>query len=438
MFETTRRVLTKDAKSPQAQVNHFLAEFVYKNDSKDTMLIIYYAGHGRPGNSRGNLRLTAYVPTLLVISFLETRADPFANRSISLPGDTNGELHEIVWESAETNIRETKADVLVIFDCCHAGELERSVRGHWKHRAFEYLAATSAKSTTRKPGPRSFTRALIWSLNHLAETRPFFSTTELLRTIHNEAPHFPRKQCPRLSEGQLPAKRKIMIAPLTSESKTRAAEAASQAPSSQREDEADDSGEERSHDFLLRFVFDCDITEEMLKTIASHIKDLIKGGEINAKDVAWEGINGVNYRDAVIAQPWLRHFAKSLSVIRRRGGSGERSPIQDAPGVLLSAASDAVSSPGFEMFAAATPEPARRSAEVEIGEDQGASAEKPLSHGLDESEHGALQMPERPGSGDAVPDVPHRRRSKRKQPIDEDGVHGSSSAPKRGRVGRKG
>ncbi|KAK8108540.1 hypothetical protein PG984_014341 [Apiospora sp. TS-2023a] len=306
MFETTRQVLTNDAaKSPQAQVNHYLAQFVYENDSKDTMLIIYYAGHGRPGNSRGNLRLTP---------------------SISLPTDTNGELHEIVWESAETNIRDTKADVLVIFDCCHAGELERSVRGHWKHRAFEYLAATSAKSTTRKPGPKSFTRALIWSLNHLAEKRPFFSTTELLRTIHNEAPHFPRKQCPRLSEGQLPAKRKIMIAPLTSEAKTRAAEAASQAAasSSQREDDADDSGEEKSHDFLLRFVFNCDITEDMLKIIASHIKDLIKGGEINAKDVAWEGINGVNYRDAVIAQPWLRHFAKSLSVIRRRSGGGRR------------------------------------------------------------------------------------------------------------------
>lgn len=63
MFETTRKILTKDSRtSAQAQVNHYLAKFVYKNDNLNTMLIIYYAGHGRPGNDRGKLKLTAYVP----------------------------------------------------------------------------------------------------------------------------------------------------------------------------------------------------------------------------------------------------------------------------------------------------------------------------------------------------------------------------------------
>ncbi|KAK8022114.1 hypothetical protein PG993_012881 [Apiospora rasikravindrae] len=399
MFDTTREVLKKGEKSPQSQVNHYLAQFVYENDDTNTMLIIYYAGHGRPGNGRGNLRLTP---------------------SISLPRKSNGEFHEIVWESAESNIRETKADVLVIFDCCHAGELERSVRGHWQHRAFEYLAATSAKSTTRKPGPRSFTRALIWSLDHLVKTRAYFSTTELLRTIHNDAPHFPRKQCPRLSEGQLPAQRKIMIAPLTTEAKKRAAaEASSRSQKANDDADNDTAGEDRRHDFLLRFVFDCDITEEMLKTIASHMKDLIKGGEINAKVVAWEGSNGVNYRDAVIAQPWLRHFANSLSRMRR--GGGERSSARETAS-LLGAGSDAASSPRSEMYAV-TPEPARRSAEVEIGEDQGATAEKPPSL-LD--------------TGRVVLETPHRRKSKRKRHSNDDGANESSIGHKRTRAGNTG
>ncbi|KAK8127031.1 uncharacterized protein PG998_002790 [Apiospora kogelbergensis] len=379
MFETTRQVLKKDDKSPQAQVNHYLAQFVYENDNTNTMLIIYYAGHGRPGSDRGNLRLTP---------------------SISLP--SNGELHEIVWESAESNIRETKADVLVIFDCCHAGELERNVRGHWQHRAFEYLAATSAKSTTRKPGPRSFTRALIWSLDHLVKTRAHFSTTELLRTIHNDAPRFPRKH----------------------EAKTKAAatEAATSQSQQKDSDDADDGSAsgERRHDFLLRFVFDCEITEEMLKTIASHMKDLIKNGEINAKAVSWEGSNGVNYRDAVLTQPWLRHFASSLSRMRR---GGERSPAQEAAS-LLSAGSDAPSSPRSEMYVATpTPEPARLSAEVEIGEDQGATTEKP---------------PVLLETGRATTETAQRRKSKRKRYSHEDGANESSTGHKRGRVGKTG
>ncbi|KAK8007742.1 hypothetical protein PG989_001732 [Apiospora arundinis] len=401
MFETTRQILTKDSKSAQAQVNHYLAKFVYENDSSNTMLIIYYAGHGRPGNRRGNLRLAA---------------------STSRP-EANGDLHEIVWDSAENNIKETRADVLVIFDCCHAGELERNIRGHYQNRAFEYLAATSAKSTTRKPGPKSFTRALIWSLDHLLEKHTRFSTQELLRTIHNDAPHFPKKQCPRLSEGQPPTQRKIMIAPLTNEAKTRAVEA------SQKDDE-DDVGEERGQDFLLRFVFDGDITTPMLQSIASHLKDLIQQGEIKAKAVVWEGFNTVNYRDAVIAQPWLRYFSNSLSRIRRRG---ERFPAVGEPRLLLSG-SEAASSPASDMFVV-TPEP-MRSTEVEIGEDQGVSAEKPMPRGDVGSSYTALR-PTRASIGKAGHEEAPRRRSKRRQGSDNEDANVPVTVSKRARVARK-
>lgn len=86
-----------------------------------------------------------------------------SNRNRSLVAEDSYELHEIVWNSAEHNIRATRSDVLFIFDCCYAGELEKNVRSGFARQAFDYLAATSDKSTTRKPGKHSFTTALIWS-----------------------------------------------------------------------------------------------------------------------------------------------------------------------------------------------------------------------------------------------------------------------------------
>src|SRR5438034_4531070 len=89
--------------------------------------------------------------------------------------------NSIAWHSAETIIADTDVDVLVIFDCCHAGSLCRPYRS--RHgRCFEFLAACTADKKTRKPGPDSFTSALIWALKELVE-KPFFSSTELQHMI---------------------------------------------------------------------------------------------------------------------------------------------------------------------------------------------------------------------------------------------------------------
>lgn len=58
-YETFRKTLKKDhRRTAQAQVNRHLAEFVDDYDDTNTLLIIYYAGHGRPGESPGSLKLT--------------------------------------------------------------------------------------------------------------------------------------------------------------------------------------------------------------------------------------------------------------------------------------------------------------------------------------------------------------------------------------------
>lgn len=49
--------ITEKKKSPQKLLQKCLADFVDKEDEKDSLLIVYYAGHGNPG-SGGELMLT--------------------------------------------------------------------------------------------------------------------------------------------------------------------------------------------------------------------------------------------------------------------------------------------------------------------------------------------------------------------------------------------
>ncbi|KAK8061065.1 hypothetical protein PG997_015286 [Apiospora hydei] len=416
-FETTREILTKDPKrSAQTQVNLHLAKFVFDNDDKDTLLIIYYAGHGFSdygisGNDRDNLTLTP---------------------SLSLPGKrSTTESHEVVWNSADHIIRKTQADVLVIFDCCNAGQLER-IRGH---RAFEYLAATSANSTTKAPGDASFTNALIWSLDHLLEKQTCFSTRDLVKTINFDAPHFPEDQSPRLSDGKNPSTRKIMIAPLTNDSKRRAEEATRVQPT-------DNLIEERSRDLLLRFIFDCDITNSTVEETASRIRDLIQQGYIEAKAVAWEGIHStscrqnqyivpgacrINYKDAAV-----NYFSDSLSRIRRRS-----SHSQTGEHHLLPHTSEAASRSADEM-PVATPE-SSPSAKSRIGKAQRVPTRRALSPGSVGGDNTTLQLlsPLYSGETGSETEPVQPRRSKRKQRVGEDDTHGSSDANKRGRFNEK-
>jgi len=212
------------------------------------------------------------------------------------------ELHEVIWNSAEHNIRSTKSDVLVIFDCCHAGELEKNVRSGFSRRAFEYLAATSAKSTTRKPGKHSFTKALIWSLQNLVEMGEGFTTQELLTKVLN-APDFPKDQSPRLSERGSACVRRIVLAPLNRDI---APETAKLRP--------EDEEEGARMDLSLRFVFNRTITKQMAKNLAMELRRVVSGDDFKARTVLWEGINSLDYATRFYAQKWLRHTRKRVVV----------------------------------------------------------------------------------------------------------------------------
>lgn len=102
----------------------------------------------------------------------------------------NRKNNSVEWQPVVSLIEATRADVLVIFDCCYSGSLQ-TIRAP-RNRRFETLGASGYNETTPGPGPRSFTSALIWALGQLKDTDGF-DTKELKDKIR-EAPGFPKDQ----------------------------------------------------------------------------------------------------------------------------------------------------------------------------------------------------------------------------------------------------
>lgn len=260
-------------------------------------------------------------------------------------------MHEIVWNSAEHNIRCTKSDVLVIFDCCHAGALEKNIRSPFKRRAFEYLAATSAQSTTRKPGPESFTTALIWALKDLVARGKMFTTQELVtRILH--APDFPGDQGPRLSERGAACLRRIALEPLNEERIPEANETQSQ---------EEEVGE--TDDLSLRFVFTEYITEEMVTDLAKELKNVISEGGFKATAILWDGTNSQSFKKH---KEW--YLANKFA--NRWWNLTQPCSIEASPHLEPSAPDSFEGNSRID-----TPIPNREDAEPIIGEDDGTATE---------------------------------------------------------------
>jgi hypothetical protein len=288
-----------------------------------------------------------------------------------------------------------------------------------------------------RPGKESFTSALIWSLTALVK-RGDFSTQELLRTIQNEAPNFPKDQFPKLSERQPSSYRKIMLSPLHEETD-------GETNKDYKADECDDDfNDEMEEDLLLRFVFNESITESMIRQIADHMRRLIHEGDIKANTVLWEGIkvpkSALDYKLTIVAQPALNYFSRSLSRIRIRKQAGiltaEALPSEPANIVVGEAVREVIStgpSSSEETFIV-TPDPSRRH-ERNIGEDQETSADKPLL--LNSSSYNTVPVSGLNSRGMVghKPNIPKEVPLNREREIDFD--HDNSSATrKRAKIDR--
>lgn len=151
----------------------------------------------------------------IVVSTVSSRVDPADHDA----------LHEPVcrWNSVETHLQDSVADVLTIMDSCYASAVIYRHNGD-AARSFETLAATNDYSPT--PGPNSFTRALIISLaelynehyNESSRTTSFDTSllhARIMRRMHDNRRqhHIP----PLLNRTESLNARHICLAPLSNQ-----------------------------------------------------------------------------------------------------------------------------------------------------------------------------------------------------------------------------
>ena len=230
-------------KGPHANthVNALVADFVHKNNGPGKLIIVYYAGHGRPGEFHGSLELFGsakhsfgHRDERLLIHFRNVATSP-----------SNHAVNKLVWNKTENVLKDACADVLQIFDwydrlscksamyeltdimlvvmpetSCSSGapvgeqdefpplcffllllpsKFINFFIADLKDRAFEYLAATKAGELTHVPGNSSFTSALCYALKKLLKEKKRFTTVDLGREIQNYE-HFPEEQVPVLTD----------------------------------------------------------------------------------------------------------------------------------------------------------------------------------------------------------------------------------------------
>ena len=102
-FDVESKHIMKDQnKKAQVQINKIVANWVDEKDAPKRLFIVYFAGHGRPGSTEGDLQIMG-----------KTR-----------PNDNvRAHLDMVIWNRTEQFLQDTHADVLQIFDCCYAGDL---------------------------------------------------------------------------------------------------------------------------------------------------------------------------------------------------------------------------------------------------------------------------------------------------------------------------
>ncbi|KAF2444099.1 hypothetical protein P171DRAFT_361137 [Karstenula rhodostoma CBS 690.94] len=149
-FHTEMVQLNVDTK-PQLQMTRHLSTFVEQYDSPDSLLIIYYSGHGVFYEDLGYLEFTSS------LNWHKQKGFPQEAR--------------VNWTKAEEALHsdDIESDILVILDTTYASNSMKSKQtvSNREHKQFELLSACGMDQTTASPGDYSFTRALIDALVEL-------------------------------------------------------------------------------------------------------------------------------------------------------------------------------------------------------------------------------------------------------------------------------
>ncbi|KAL8734043.1 MAG: hypothetical protein Q9166_001804 [cf. Caloplaca sp. 2 TL-2023] len=288
---TTERLDANSKHGLQVEVNAIVAQFVRQHNGPNTLFIVYYAGHGRPGKFFGEVEFLAHM-------------SPNDCRDTDLR-----ERNRLVWNNAEDLLRPARADVLEILDCCYAGALARG-----ENRHFELIAAAKDHGLTKVPGPESFTRALIYSLQKLVNGKPEgrFTTDELLRSITTDAPDFPNDQTPVMfdRDNKKPSPGHIILHPLRKDGKDGTAPQTPKAESPLKG--------AIGYMITLQFEFPEKPPDDHITTIGRNFNKVFEQNTLQVLRIRWGGIRANTFTRAA------HHFQKKLR--SRRASSQSQRP----------------------------------------------------------------------------------------------------------------
>jgi hypothetical protein len=233
-------------------------------------------------------------------------------------GNHSGDkVDQAAWAESEYLIHTADAaDILLIFDCCFAGKLAGTLdRRAFNTKIFEFLGATASNGLARLPGKESFSRALIWALNQLADEKDGFTTSRLYSKII-DAPDFPRdEQTPTLSERRGHCLKRLVLAPLDPNDDL---------PSNVSPMEAQDREDSFQYSLTLQLLFPRLLSNDEMEAMCEGLKELIRTEELKAKQIIWRGLHrkGASHFEL---PPLAQAFAwKLLSTVR---GKGRRSML---------------------------------------------------------------------------------------------------------------
>ena len=228
-------------------------------------------------------------------------------------GNHNGvNVDQAAWAQSEYLIHTADAaDVLLIFDCCFAGKLSGTLdRRAFGTKNFEFLGATASNGLARLPGKESFSRALIWALNQLADEKDGFTTSRLYSKII-DAPDFPKhEQTPTLSERRGHCLKRLVLAPLDPNDDL---------PSKLSPVEGQGQEDSFQYSLTLQLLFPKLLSNTEMEVMCNGLKELIRTEELKAKQIIWRGLHrkGASHFEL---PPLAQAFAwRLLSAVRGKG-----------------------------------------------------------------------------------------------------------------------
>ncbi|KAF5679900.1 hypothetical protein FHETE_624 [Fusarium heterosporum] len=159
------------------KLTHKVLSFVEEHENEDTLLIVYYGGHGAINKARRS--------------------------TWSCKGDKS--YATVDWSAIQTLFETAKCDVLLLLDCCSAASA-----ASWIDRPAnmkETIAACGFETWTPLPGAQSFTHTLLEVLEEWASQLPF-SAAMLHSEILTRLKHAPPDRSP---QGRLTESRKTPV-----------------------------------------------------------------------------------------------------------------------------------------------------------------------------------------------------------------------------------